>query len=83
MKIKQEIGNQILHNFYGNEKEFEVVVVNETNASKLEDILGYYEDTNMSFYDKNEERYSILENRIGLEVAVNTNDWEEWLAQHE
>lgn len=83
MKIKEEIGNQILHDFYGNEKEFEVVVVNKTNASKLEDILDYYEDTNKSFYDKSEERYSILENRIGIEVAVNTNDWEEWLAQHE
>ena len=83
MGVKEELGNQMLHDFYGNEKELEVVAVNEANEDKLEDILSYYEDTDGFFYDKNEERYSILKSQDGLEVAVNTDDWEEWLAQHE
>lgn len=83
MGVKEELGNQMLHDFYGNEKEFEVVAVNEANEDRLEDILAYYEDTDGFFYDENEERYSILKSQDGLEVAVNTDDWEEWLAQHE
>lgn len=85
MGVKEELGSQMLHDFYGDEKEFEVVAVNEANEDKLEDYLAYYEDTNKFFYDKNEERYSILRSKDGYEdeVAINTADWEEWLAQHE
>ena len=83
MGVKEELGSRMLHDFYGEEKEFEVVAVNEANQEKLEDIMYSYEDTNKLFYDDENNTYSILEDQMGCQVAVNTDDWEEWLSNQE
>lgn len=80
LQVKEEDNYQMLHDFYGAEKEFEVVEVNEANQEKLEEIMYSYEDTNKLFYDDNSQSYSILEDQIGCQVAVNSDDWEEWLS---
>lgn len=80
LQVKDELNFKMLHDFYGAEKEFEVVAVNEANQEKLEDIMYSYEDTNKLFYDNENQTYSILEDRMGYQVAVNSDDWEEWLS---
>ena len=43
-----------------------------------------YTDTNKTFYDEEENSYSILKSNDGYdEVAINQDDWEEWLNNHE
>jgi hypothetical protein len=39
-----------------------------------------YEDTNKLFYDDENHTYSILEDQMGCQVAVDSDDWEEWLS---
>lgn len=80
LQVKEEDNYQMLHDFYGAEKEFEVVAVNEANQEKLEDIMYSYEDTNKLFYDDENHTYSILEDQMGCQVAVDSDDWEEWLS---
>ena len=84
MSVKTELNYKMLHDFHGEEKEFEVVPVDEAHNDKLEDIMCFYTDTNKTFYDEGENSYSILESNDGYdEVAINQDDWEEWLDNHE
>ena len=75
-----------LHDFSGGTHNFYVLEVNEVNADKLEDIMCFYDDTHKTYYDDDEccNPYSILESRDGYDVvAVQRDDWEEWLNNHE
>ena len=85
MGIKAEDNHKMLHNFRGEEKEFEVVVVANTSDDKLEEYMFDYEDTNEMFYDDEEQAYTILKdyNGWGDTVAINQDDWEEWLSNRD
>lgn len=76
-----------LHDIRGDyEHDYYVVEVNEENNDLLEDIMCYYDDTCETLYDDDDccNPYSIMKSKDGYDCyAVQRDDWEEWLNNHD